>query len=845
MMICVTNSRVSAINKINSVRVFLILCLLLLSGCGGSGSSSSSLSSIPPLTTGSTTALLPRPGTPSFTGTESDYSRLQAVAGQSGLVSIRAPKAYANLYQYSGANAAIRPGNNVVIGFIDTGLDQEHPSFSGKRVAVEYFGGASKLGEYKDGSRFSHGTAVASIATGVPVGAQNSNGRVVASFQGVSPGADVRMFAIPLGSAPPDNIVSAPTEEDLMRARLGGGLAEVYRNALDPDRKVDVLNLSFGFDSNIADYLESTLRATAGEVIRILEQRDRSDKAILVWAAGNNNGDRCETGTPSCLPNRPEGFFNASSPSIFSGLHARIEELQDHSVAVVAVRPNGEIAEFSNRCGIAAKWCIAAPGVGILLAYSRLEEDGETVRQSLNRASGTSFSAPIVSGGLALMKQRFRGQMRNTELLARLLATADKTGIYADEAIYGQGLMDLGAATEPVGMVAVVTGDSVKEHGVGLSDTRLLLGHAFGDGVARSFAGREIAAFDSLGAPFWFPLDGIAKSSETSPLQSQLQSFMDFPVAKTAIHSGGGAGRTSNKDRRLQGGAESPSVYASTKIRPQSGGGKGNIPSLSGFSSRGDGGGLGTNRFSIRAATGGIATRQTLGLLRKSGHLSFIYDPVSVGVGGANGFAVSAFTSGERELKPVSGAVISYRPHGLPFGFRSGWISESKTLLGSSSGGAFGDLSATTVFAGIGWDYGFGKWLIAADAEIGSALPENDAGLISDFSRMTTSAFALGLTRNLPGGSLIRLSLSSPLRVESGRMNLNVPVGRTKNGEVLRSSVKAGLSPSGRQIDIGAQWIAPVAAGNLSVGAVASRHPGHNESIEPSLSLLAGYSVRF
>ncbi len=47
------------------------------------------------------------------------------------------------------------------------------------------------------------------------------------------------------------------------------------------------------------------------------------------------------------------------------------------------------------------------------------------------------------------MKHVFRGQMTNTELVSRLMATANKQGIYADSRIYGEGLMDLGAATAP------------------------------------------------------------------------------------------------------------------------------------------------------------------------------------------------------------------------------------------------------------------------------------------------------------------------------------------------------------------------------------------------------------
>ena len=55
----------------------------------------------------------------------------------------------------------------------------------------------------------------------------------------------------------------------------------------------------------------------------------------------------------------------------------------------------------------------------------------------------------MVAGGLAIMKQLFRDQLSNTELVTRLFETADRSGVYADAAIYGRSSMDLGAATSP------------------------------------------------------------------------------------------------------------------------------------------------------------------------------------------------------------------------------------------------------------------------------------------------------------------------------------------------------------------------------------------------------------
>ena len=137
----------------------------------------------------------------------------------------------------------------------------------------------------------------------------------------------------------------------------------------------------------------------------------------------------------------------------------------------MAIGQDGEITDFSNRCGIAAEFCLAAPGERVRVAY--FGPFGKTdPGAALQEERGTSVAAPMVTGGLALMKHFFRGQLSNTDLLARLLETADRTGPYADAEIYGRGLMDLGTATSPVGAETVVVSGRVNGPGATLQQTK-------------------------------------------------------------------------------------------------------------------------------------------------------------------------------------------------------------------------------------------------------------------------------------------------------------------------------------------------------------------------------------
>ncbi len=100
--------------------------------------------------------------------------------------------------------------------------------------------------------------------------------------------------------------------------------------------------------------------------------------------------------------------------------------------------------------------------------------------------------------------------------------------------------------------------------------------------------------------------------------------------------------------------------------------------------------------------------------------------------------------------------------------------------------------------------------------------------------------------RRLPNGGSFRISLSQPLRVEGGRTALSIPIGRTKDGNVLRSSLGADLTPSVKQLDVSARWHHPLAnGGKLRFDAPWMRNPGHNACIKPAMSFMARWLFEF
>ena len=566
--------------------------------------------------------------------------------------------------------------------------------------------------------------------------------------------ADIAMFAIPTGEGAE---VHAPVPLAVLDATdnvWAGWLNHIFAWQ-DGTRTVDILNLSVGYEGIIDSYSEQELRANFGAAIAAMAQADATDRTVLVWAAGNAHGDPCDPSTTEqCVDNE----VDAVSVQVLPGLVARIPELQGHSIAVVALRADGQIADFSNRCGIAAHHCIAAPGENVRIAYFG-PTDGNPFRGYAN-ARGTSFAAPFVAGGLAVMKQLFRDQLSSPELVTRLLETANDEGTYADQTIYGRGAMDLRAATWPVGVLDVPVGSPADGRAASLLATRLRAGAAFGDGPQRALAGREIAAFDALGAPFWFDLG-------------------DFTTVAAA--------------RRMT--AESRDFVAP----------------MSGW------------RVSL-------------------GHLALAERALALTLGDRRTLTGTAFTTGGgRQRPPAAGATLSWRPPEAPLGLLVGWMHEPETVLGSSAGGAFGRLSAETAFAGIEADVEVGGWRMGVGAEVGAAYPKVRHGIITGISPLTTSAFTFHASRSLAADGTLRFSVSQPLRVDQGRASLSVPAGRTKAGAVLRSPVSAELAPSGRQLDVAAQWQQPLAFGELRLGVLVTHQPGHRAAADPALTLLSGW----
>lgn len=826
--------------------LFYFVGLLLLTACGGGGGNPTR-----PLSPAPTPDMMVTPD-PLPPSRASDFRSLEYDGDTWHLAAVNAAGAYARLADRRSVEpSALMPGESVNIGIIDTGILSSHFELQGARIS-------DKVVSPEDNPLFlpllpdirvygSHGTSTSSVIV-----AQRGPSPTTFNFHGVAWGANLKMFAVQLGSGAP-GILYMPVNLAVSGTNIEEFMEPILDSVLTPDEDIDITNMSFGFDGLIENYHAADLRTHMGRIISKVAQNDRTlaEKTLIVISASNDNDELCAVGTDNCnvAEGETRGRLDATSPALVAGLPALIPELRSHMVAVAATQRSGELAGFSNRCGIAARWCIAAPGQHILTAGFNLRQilvieegmptrPGYLVTTDYRRLSGTSFAAPLVTGGLALVEDYFRDQLGAHETLQRLYITANRDGHASPDdpadhggtcpthldtdgdlsncelsSTHGWGVMDLDAALTPVGAITIVSGTTL-DNGtrVSVTSSRLQAGAALGNALSSSLRGHQIAVFDKLGAPFWVDFNGFMQHAAAIDLGDRLTDFMQ----------------------------PEPELMERGEIRAFT------IPGLTGgivempFASTHLYVGFNQASWEFKRLTGHAAVAEL-----SKGSVSFTL--------GDDAFQFSAFAAtpalsqGGTTPERTTGILFSWHPQESPFKVRLGTLREFDRVLGTETDGAFGNLASELTFAGIGLQANFNDWHWQADAEIGFSNPDSSSGLVHGISWLSTSAFSIAGTHILDGGGQFRLSLSQPLRVEKGQLQLRIPTGRDAQRNVTHEMVDASLEPTGQQFDFTAEWHRPMQkiGGEMRLGAIVSFQPGHVVSRGPELMLMAGYRISF
>ena len=827
--------------KQNKTLLFTLFFLLSCGGGGGGGSAPSPVISQTPTPPSA-------PPTLSYDELKAQYEGYYEYQGQWGLDVVNASAAYAR-----GAT-----GLGVTIGITDSGLDNTHTEISLGRLS-----GDSDLSysNYTPNTRQQrHGTMVASVAAGKQEKTDTS------PMHGVAFEANVLFIAIQLAEPDPDydpvdigtddgsgTVTDAPDFTGI--DNFFSSLFEIY-NQYD----VDIVNNSYGYSGNIIDYTEAQVRYAFPKTIAEMSQIGTPDsqKTIYVWAAGNAGG-------------YADQGVDFSSPELLPGMAHYIPEIQGHSIAVASVDENGSISSFSSRCGVAQDYCISAPGGRITAAYPTSTSDtgiyiGNTNDDNYNSCiqdnscfavtSGTSFAAPFVSGGLAVIADYFEGQLGSKEIVDRLFSTANKEGVYSDKAIYGQGLMDLGAATAPVGQVsAMLTGTLSGAMVPALFTGIQLTSPSFGDAVSNGVANQTIIFFDELDAPFRGAVDNLTTDYRNQIVNLDRYDHM-YQSTPQIIDSQDNVLEMSNyKNQNLSYGlinsmhlleAQQDSNQFFTYFN------KGN----NSFVSHGINGSWALGIFQDKDLRYKSQLRSQFSnpwLNFSAGGTSFgsVYkfqhnlDVAFLISSGRNRFQANE-VFGESNSSTV--AMIELQPKNYMPSIQFGILKENDANLGLSGSGAFnGNSGQMTSFVGISDSINLFGGKFFSSLYIGNSPgTSNNEGMINSITDIQSSAFGMGFLKQsiFNSGDELLLSIDQPMRTESGEMNLRVPVYRTKERNVLFNSFGFTLRPSGREVHSKARYMSSYKNIGLSLTLGYKSDPYHIKSLEDYWYTALGFSIK-
>jgi subtilase-type serine protease len=229
------------------------------------------------------------------------------------------------------------------------------------------------------------------------------------------------------------------------------------------DQGTRAVNHSWGLatepdSAEMLDFYQS--HPVFADALAAMAEGSRSRGLIQVWAAGN-------TDAPNPSPEQ------APIAGMYASLPRAIADIEQYWLAVVNVNQDSKLSNSSMRCGLAANWCLAAPGSVITStvygADSQIDadlydEDGNLVLEingqvptySYRDLSGTSMAAPHVTGALGLLFERFP-YLSSAQVRDVLLTTATDLGAAGVDDVYGWGLMNLASAIEGYGMLRVDT----------------------------------------------------------------------------------------------------------------------------------------------------------------------------------------------------------------------------------------------------------------------------------------------------------------------------------------------------------------------------------------------------
>ena len=695
-------------------------------------------------------------------------------------------------------------------------IGTNHEIFANKTIVNLDDGGAGEATfSIADSSNHGHCNGVATFAAG----------DINADSSGVAPDADLVLSDL-------DNVVGSTFShwaDDLDSARANNAVASNnswgFGGTNNNVSEVETFRSANGFTASEAWsslWLSSTTAsavATWDEYIQAL--LDFQQSGVMVWSAANTVSESDASGMAG-LPFWYDGTKHATDLSK-AWLSVNVTDYSGDADLSNAVE--SEFTLKGNKCGSTAAYCLTVdgydlnPAIYVDGASSEYDTDASTV------SWGSSWSAPMVSGGIALVSQAFPNHTPE-QIVDRILASANNVfftptgnttftthgasiqhGYHSD---WGHGVPDFYAAMSPIttssnvlsfgsggsgsggsggsGSGGAVPFSQIKKHPV--SSTSILLSSSIGDSVSNGLSDKTTYAYDALNGGFKFKLSNFITNEKTNNqkieynLNSELYYLNNFTKENSTIikndlnfYSGEYFNFRDKYNKGLSITLNQPNIA---------------LQNFNHFNS---------NNYQnvFLSENKGVGLNQKFNLFENN---------ILLGYNNSK-FNLLTDINNDHDV-PLETLALSLNVNSDKFdilSFTTGLLKEENTFLLSKGTGAFGINSKDNLSKFYGLNL-FKKFDDMGDIHFStiignSRLNNSENSFIIDTSKVLSSSFEFVYKlKNLFDNDEFNISISQPNRVEKGEMTFGLLGLADKNGILPYEKHTLSLTPSGRQKDL-------------------------------------------
>jgi hypothetical protein len=657
---------------------------------------------------------------------------------------------------YSDGNS----GGGVIVAVIDVGVDLDHPDLVSNIASggYDYLDNDSDANPNGQGALMSHGTHIAGIIAGI----KNDIG-----MHGVAYNA--KILALRAGGS--SGVLSSINIE------------RSIDRAISQDAKV--INASFGsadFDFSLANKWKLA----------------HTNDIVSVHSAGNSSALN-----PS---------YGALIPT-----ESGYETLAGTLIAVVATDSGNVIADYSNKCGRAKNWCLAAPGTSV---YSTVDTTDDAYSGDYGTKSGASLAAPHVSGAAAVLRSKWPSKTA-AEVVTILYDTATDLGVIGVDEIYGRGLLNLDNAVYAQGILTVKTASGGSYY---LKDSNLETSSILGSALSQAV---ETAVYDKYKRDYYYNLDLVIVEADAASLLDGLkynserlevnQPSLRFSKYNNQINIDKSASNFTisfSKNKPLS------SSFSLSKIKADQ-----RIP----------------HRFSLDGNThlNQVNNAHALSIIN-SGKIKF-----RAGI-------FSGFTN-KYNLHLVSGfslSVLSVPKKGLSMEIQLNQLNENDTFLSNYFSGAYktGNSRTNSINITSSSDLGNELNFIAQISKGKTQVNTLFNSVVSNITDIGTSGYSVSLIKSgfLSKNDSAYISFKQPLKIDDGNLTLKTADGLNMDDSIsfIDRDVSLASVKSEKVYTIGYSLNTEV-DGNVSVLVNYRKNPNHDIKIKEEYQMIVKWTRKF